>query len=121
MAAARGAWRCVLRRARPGARCHSLPVSPPHPPVPLCPRSHQVDCVNSALGYSSAGCNGGYSSDVLRYVSGFRATTEGDYRYSGTQGTCKEPMSGHPAVAGSLKVAGYTTLAQNKAAIAAAV
>ena len=39
-----------------------------------------VDCVNSAAGYGSAGCNGGYSSDVLHYVSGFRATTETDYR-----------------------------------------
>ena len=47
----------------------------PHPHLPA-----QVDCVNSALGYGSAGCNGGYSSDVLSYVQGFRATTEADYR-----------------------------------------
>ncbi|KAI7835301.1 hypothetical protein COHA_010797, partial [Chlorella ohadii] len=80
-----------------------------------------VDCVNSALGYGSAGCNGGYSSDVLSYVAGFRATTEADYRYTATMGTCQEPKTGHTAVPGSLTVTGYMTIAPNKAAIQSAL
>lgn len=36
-------------------------------------------------------------------------------------GTCQEPMNGHPAVDGSLTVAGYTTIAANKAAIQSAI
>lgn len=36
-------------------------------------------------------------------------------------GACQEPMTGHPAVAGSLTVAGYTTVAANRAAIQSAI
>ena len=76
--------RCGQRVARI-ALCRS--VSCPCPcltptlrhPAPRTRLPAQVDCVNSALGYGSAGCNGGYSSDVLSYVAGFRATTETDY------------------------------------------
>ncbi len=50
-----------------------------------------MDCVNSALGYGSAGCNGGYSSDVLSYVAGFRATTETDYRLTAWPATAAVP------------------------------
>ncbi len=42
-------------------------------------------------------------------------------RYTATMGTCQEPMTGHPAVAGSLTVAGYTTVAASKAAIQSAI
>ncbi len=42
-------------------------------------------------------------------------------RYTGTNGVCKEPKTGHAAVPGSLSVAGYMTIAANKAAIQYAV
>lgn len=42
-------------------------------------------------------------------------------RYTATMGACQEPMTGHPAVAGSLTVAGYTTVAANRAAIQSAI
>ena len=63
----------VGQLAHPCSALHSL-YAAVHLHLPA-----QVDCVNSALGYGSAGCNGGYSSDVLSYVAGFRATTETDY------------------------------------------
>ena len=69
-----------------------LPSSTLHHPAPRTRLPAQVDCVNSALGYGSAGCNGGYSSDVLSYVAGFRATTETDYGW--VQGRCGSSSSG---------------------------
>ena len=41
--------------------------------------------------------------------------------YTATMGACQEPMTGHPAVAGSLTVAGYTTVSASKAAIQSAI
>ncbi len=80
--AACSALRSTARWVQPGNR-RALSILSVHlflvfywPPTSCA----QVDCVNSALGYGSAGCNGGYSSDVLSYVAGFRATTEADYR-----------------------------------------
>ncbi|PRW57488.1 thiol protease aleurain-like [Chlorella sorokiniana] len=80
-----------------------------------------VDCVNTAAGYSSYGCNGGASTDVLRYVKAFRATTEADYAYTGITGTkCLEPSTS-AAAAGSITVGGYKVLTKDRATIQAAV
>ncbi|KAL4443790.1 hypothetical protein ABPG75_011527 [Micractinium tetrahymenae] len=73
-----------------------------------------VDCVNTAYGWGSAACNGGYSHEVLSYVSQLFTTTEAAYPYtsgsSGVNGTCKVTSSSTPP-AGSLKLSspGYTT------------
>lgn len=40
-----------------------------------------VDCVSGALGFSSQGCNGGYSTDVFRFMSTYNGT--GDATYGG--------------------------------------
>ncbi|PRW45530.1 cathepsin h [Chlorella sorokiniana] len=80
-----------------------------------------VDCINTATGYSSYGCNGGASTDVLRYVKAFRATTEADYAYTGKTGTKCLETSASPAAAGSITVGGYKVLAKDRATIQAAV
>ncbi|PRW56392.1 papain-like cysteine protease C1 [Chlorella sorokiniana] len=80
-----------------------------------------VDCVNTAAGYSSYGCNGGASTDVLRYVKAFRATTEADYAYTGITGTKCLETSASPAAAGSITVGGYKVLTKDRATIQAAV
>ena len=91
-----------------------------HPPLlPALPR--QVDCVTSRAGYTSYGCNGGNSLDVMRYVKAFRATTEADYAYTAMRGTtCLEPNTSAVAP-GSMSVAGYKVVTRSRAGIQAAV
>ena len=106
-----------LITATPAPIAHVLPTDATSPPA----ASHQVDCVNTAAGYSSYGCNGGASTDVLRYVKAFRATTEADYAYTGKTGaTCLEPTTS-AAAPGSINVSGYKVLAKDRATIQAAV
>lgn len=106
------------------AACTCLPRFAHALPTHILPALHchpQVDCVNTAAGYSSYGCIGGSSTDVLRYVKAFRATTEVDYRYTGFTGaTCLEPSTS-PAAPGSITVGGYQFLAKDRATIQAAV
>lgn len=85
--------------------------------TPSLSEQQQVDCTNSALGYSSMGCNGGYSSDVFNYVTTRYATTKAAYPYTAYTSTCKAAA----LVQGSLKGSGYTVPAMNRDAIMAAV
>lgn len=65
-----------------------------------------VDCANSAPGYRSFGCNGGYSDDVLMWASNNWVGPEASYKYTALTGTCATP-AGTAAVAGALKMATY--------------
>ncbi|KAL4432910.1 hypothetical protein ABPG74_014424 [Tetrahymena malaccensis] len=47
-----------------------------------------VDCVNSANGYSSNGCNGGWPASCLDYASKFGITTLSSYPYVAVQKKC---------------------------------
>ncbi|EAR99859.1 papain family cysteine protease (macronuclear) [Tetrahymena thermophila SB210] len=47
-----------------------------------------VDCVNSANGYSSKGCSGGWPASAIDYSSKFGITTLQNYPYIGVQKKC---------------------------------
>ena len=59
--------------------------------APNLSEQQPVDCANSALGYGSAGCNGGYSTDVFRLVarSDMFSATETAYPYTAVTQTCR--------------------------------
>ncbi|KAL4434211.1 hypothetical protein ABPG75_000652 [Micractinium tetrahymenae] len=89
-------------------------------PSPNQSEQQMVDCVSSANGYRSAGCNGGYSDEALRYASKLFATTETAYPYtSGNTGaatSCKVASTA-AAPAGSLKLSGFSYVASSPDAI----
>lgn len=91
--------------------------------TPNLSEEQMVDCVNSAAGYWSQGCNGGYSDEVFRYISKSWATTEAAYPYVGTTSTCLFNAGATPP-AGALKLSpqpGVASVTATPAAIMQAV
>jgi C1A family cysteine protease len=71
-----------------------------------------VDCDRAGGDY---GCNGGWQSGAFKYLEGHAQDTETEYPYTARDGTCH-------AVAGHVKVTGYTTVtAGSSAALKAAI
>ena len=76
-----------------------------------------MSCAGSALGYGSAGCNGGYSTDAFNYEFKYSQASEAAYPYSsassvnGVTGTCSSAILATKTAANSVGIAsspGYT-------------
>ena len=77
-----------------------------------------MSCAGSALGYGSAGCNGGYSTDAFNYEFKYSQASEAAYPYSsassvnGVTGTCSSAILATKTAANSVGIAsspGYTS------------
>ena len=81
-------------RSGPHPQCTQTPhpCPRPHAPRPLLPQEliatnktknlseqHLIDCANSAYGFQSRGCAGGWPTDGFQYV--FRNNQTTDFRY----------------------------------------
>ena len=75
-----------------------------------------VDCDTSG---EDQGCNGGLMDDAFKFIEQNKGlTTESNYPYQGTDGTCNRNKAGHPAA----KINGYEDVpANNEKALQKAV
>lgn len=86
-------------------------------PVLLLSTQEITSCANSAYGFASAGCNGGWPSDGFKYAVTYGVVTGGDavntagsscYPYTATTGTCAATSANAGGTASTCRDVAYT-------------
>lgn len=61
-----------------------------------------VDCINGC----SNGCNGGFTIEAFEFIKNHGLTTESNYPFTGTNGTCNAKKEAQPVA----KISGYESV-----------